>query len=130
MVGSAPRRHLASTGQISFRYHRATKTGRHRSGFGWGFVWYAVLKLAIIIAAHSAVRWDRFLYRFAALRPLAWVVGRTTSTPATHFAHHALTQDDGIGLFMGNYGNMLFSVSRIRKNTPGPTPHQPASDPE
>ncbi len=77
-------------------------------GFGWVFVWYSVVKLAIIIGAHSAVRWDRFLYKYRALRPVAWVVERTISTPATHFAHHALTQDDGIGHYMGNYGNMLF----------------------
>ena len=77
-------------------------------GFGWVFVWYSVVKLAIIIGAHSAVQWDRFLYRHRVLSPVAWVVERTISTPATHFAHHALTQDDGIGHYMGNYGNMLF----------------------
>ena len=32
----------------------------------------------------------------------------TISTPATHFAHHALVQDDGIGHYTGNYGNLLF----------------------
>ena len=77
-------------------------------GFGWVLVWYSVAKLAIIIGAHSPVRWDRFLYRYRVLHPVAWVVERTISTPATHFAHHALTQDDGIGHYMGNYGNMLF----------------------
>ncbi len=77
-------------------------------GFGWVFVWYSVVKLTVIIGAHSAVQWDRFLYQHRALRPVAWVVERTISTPATHFAHHALTQDDGIGHYIGNYGNMLF----------------------
>ena len=77
-------------------------------GFGWVLVWYSVVKLAIIIGAHSPVRWDRFLYRYRLLHPVAWVLERTISTPATHFAHHALTQDDGIGHYMGNYGNMLF----------------------
>ena len=77
-------------------------------GFGWVFVWYSVVKLAIIIGAHSAVQWDRFLYRYRVLHPVAWVLERTISTPATHFAHHALTQDDGVGHYMGNYGNMLF----------------------
>lgn len=77
-------------------------------GFGWVFVGYSVVKLAIIIGAHSAIRWDQWLYRYRALRPLAWVIERTISTPATHFAHHALTQDDGVGHYMGNYGNMLF----------------------
>ena len=77
-------------------------------GFGWVFVGYSVVKLAVIIGAHSAVRWDQWLYRYRPLRPLAWVLERTISTPATHFAHHALTQDDGIGHYMGNYGNLLF----------------------
>ena len=77
-------------------------------GFGWVFVGYSIVKLAIIIGAHSAVQWDRWLYRYRPLRPVAWVLERTISTPATHFAHHALTQDDGIGHYMGNYGNMLF----------------------
>ena len=77
-------------------------------GFGWIFVGYSIVKLTVIIGAHSAVRWDQFLYRYRVLRPLAWVVERTISTPATHFAHHALTQDDGIGHYIGNYGNMLF----------------------
>ncbi len=77
-------------------------------GFGWIFVGYSIVKLTVIIGAHSAVRWDQFLYRYRVLRPVAWVVERTISTPATHFAHHALTQDDGIGHYIGNYGNMLF----------------------
>ncbi|WP_422016209.1 sterol desaturase family protein [Roseateles sp.] len=50
----------------------------------------------------------RWLYRHAALRPLAWMLQRVISTPATHFAHHALVQDDGIGHYTGNYGNLLF----------------------
>jgi sterol desaturase/sphingolipid hydroxylase (fatty acid hydroxylase superfamily) len=77
-------------------------------GFGWVFVGYSVVKLAIIIGAHSAVRWDQWLYRHRPLLPLAWVLERAISTPATHFAHHALTQDDGIGHYTGNYGNLLF----------------------
>ena len=42
------------------------------------------------------------------LHPLAWVLERTISTPATHWAHHALTNDDGIGHYKGNFGNLLF----------------------
>lgn len=38
----------------------------------------------------------------------AWIIERTLSTPATHFAHHALVQDDGVGRYAGNYGNLLF----------------------
>jgi sterol desaturase/sphingolipid hydroxylase (fatty acid hydroxylase superfamily) len=37
-----------------------------------------------------------------------WVVERTISTPATHWAHHALTNADGIGHYKGNFGNLLF----------------------
>lgn len=77
-------------------------------GFGWVYVGYTVVKLTVIIGAHSAVRWDRWLYKWRVLHPLAWVVERTISTPATHFAHHALVQDDGIGHYTGNYGNLLF----------------------
>jgi sterol desaturase/sphingolipid hydroxylase (fatty acid hydroxylase superfamily) len=77
-------------------------------GFGWTIVWYSVAKLLVIIGAHSAVRWDQWLYRWRVLHPVAWVLERTISTPATHYAHHALTQDDGIGHYQGNYGNLLF----------------------
>lgn len=77
-------------------------------GFGWVYVGYTIVKLTVIIGAHSALCWDRFLYRHRVLHPLAWLLERTISTPATHFAHHALDQDDGIGHYTGNYGNLLF----------------------
>ena len=77
-------------------------------GFGWVYVGYTIVKLSVIIGAHSSVRWDQWLYRHKLLAPLAWLVERTISTPATHFAHHALVQDDGIGHYTGNYGNLLF----------------------
>lgn len=77
-------------------------------GFGWVYVGYTIVKLTVIIGAHSAVRWDQWLYRYRVLAPLAWVLERTISTPATHFAHHALTEDDGVGHYTGNFGNLLF----------------------
>ena len=77
-------------------------------GFGWIYVGYTIVKLSVIIGAHSAVRWDQALYRHRWLAPLACLIERTISTPATHFAHHALVQDDGIGHYTGNYGNLLF----------------------
>ena len=77
-------------------------------GFGWVYVAYTIVKLSVIIGAHSSLCWDRFLYRHRLLHPLAWLLERTISTPATHFAHHALVQDDGIGHYTGNYGNLLF----------------------
>ena len=77
-------------------------------GFGWVYVGYSIVKMAVIIGAHSEARWDEKLYRMPALRPLMWVLERTISTPATHFAHHALTNKDGIGHYTGNFGNLLF----------------------
>ncbi|RQO60484.1 fatty acid hydroxylase [Paucibacter sp. KBW04] len=77
-------------------------------GLGHVYMVYIVLKLAVITGAHSAVRWDEPLYRIKALRPLMWLVQRTISTPATHFAHHAMSNADGIGHYTGNYGNLLF----------------------
>ena len=77
-------------------------------GFAPVYPWYLILKMLVIIGAHSELRWDRFLYRHRWLHPLAWIIERTISTPATHFAHHAITQDDGIGHYKGNYGNFLF----------------------
>ena len=77
-------------------------------GFGKVYAIYIVVKLAVILGAHCAWRWDEPLYRIRVLHPLMWVVERTISTPATHWAHHAITQTDGIGHYKGNYGNLLF----------------------
>jgi sterol desaturase/sphingolipid hydroxylase (fatty acid hydroxylase superfamily) len=77
-------------------------------GFANAYLVYIVVKLTIILGAHSAVRWDEPLYRIKALAPIAWIVERTISTPATHWAHHALTATDGIGHYKGNFGNLLF----------------------
>jgi len=77
-------------------------------GFGSVYGVYLVVKVAVILGAHCAWPWDAPLYRIRALRPLMWVVERTISTPATHWAHHALTNADGIGHYKGNFGNLLF----------------------
>jgi len=77
-------------------------------GLGAVYVPYFVVKMTVILGAHCAWRWDEPLYRIRALRPLMWVVQRTISTPATHWAHHALTNADGIGHYKGNFGNLLF----------------------
>lgn len=77
-------------------------------GLGAVFPWYVLVKTLVIFGAHSELRWDRFLYRSRWLQPLAWLVERTISTPATHFAHHAMSTRDGIGHYRGNYGNLLF----------------------
>ena len=76
-------------------------------GFGvYGI--YLVVKLTVILGAHSAWRWDEPLYKIRALSPIMWVVERTISTPATHWAHHAITNADGVGHYKGNFGNLLF----------------------
>jgi len=78
-------------------------------GFG-GMVYalYISVKLLVILGAHCAWRWDEPLYRIRALHPLMWVLERTISTPATHWAHHAITNTDGVGHYKGNFGNLLF----------------------
>ena len=75
---------------------------------GLVYALYVVFKLFVILGAHCAWRWDEPLYRIRALRPLMWVLERTISTPATHWAHHAITNEDGIGHYKGNFGNLLF----------------------
>jgi sterol desaturase/sphingolipid hydroxylase (fatty acid hydroxylase superfamily) len=77
-------------------------------GFGTVYAGYIVVKVLVILGAHCAWRWDEALYRIPVLRPLMWLVERTISTPATHWAHHALTNADGIGHYKGNFGNLLF----------------------
>ncbi|MFK7905480.1 MAG: sterol desaturase family protein, partial [Chitinophagales bacterium] len=57
-------------------------------GFGPAVFLGLVIKSLVVIGAHSEVRWDRFMYKHKVLHPLAWVVERTISTPATHFSHH------------------------------------------
>lgn len=78
-------------------------------GFG-GMVYagYIVVKLLVILGAHSAWRWDEPLYRIRAWHPVMWVLERTISTPATHWAHHAISNADGVGHYKGNFGNLLF----------------------
>lgn len=77
-------------------------------GLGKVYAFYIVVKMAVILGAHCAWRWDEPLYRSRTLRPLMWLVERTISTPATHWAHHALSNADGIGHYKGNFGNLLF----------------------
>ncbi len=77
-------------------------------GLGQVYLFYVTVKLAVIMGAHCAVPWDAPLYKIKALGPVMWVVERTISTPATHWAHHAITNEDGIGFYKGNFGNLLF----------------------
>jgi sterol desaturase/sphingolipid hydroxylase (fatty acid hydroxylase superfamily) len=75
---------------------------------GLVYALYITVKLTVILGAHCAWRWDEPLYKIPALRPLMWVLERTISTPATHWAHHAITNTDGVGHYKGNFGNLLF----------------------
>lgn len=77
-------------------------------GMGYVYLFYLPVKLIIILSAHSETKWDRFLYKYKLLHPLAWLIERLISTPSTHFAHHGLTAEDGISNPNGNYGNLLF----------------------
>ena len=72
------------------------------------YLFYLPIKMTVILLAHSEVRWDRFLYKYKILHPIAWVVERTISTPCTHYAHHGLNSEDGVSNPNGNYGNLLF----------------------
>jgi sterol desaturase/sphingolipid hydroxylase (fatty acid hydroxylase superfamily) len=77
-------------------------------GLGPSAVVVLTIKSFITTLAHSSLPWDRPLYRYKALHPLAWILERTISTPATHHAHHASSTDDGVGYYKGNFGNMFF----------------------
>ncbi|MFT3702086.1 MAG: sterol desaturase family protein [Agriterribacter sp.] len=77
-------------------------------GLGYQALFVTGLKSLITLAAHSSIAWDKPFYKYKALHPFAWVLERLISTPATHHAHHADSDDDGIGHYKGNFGNMFF----------------------
>ena len=77
-------------------------------GLGWVYAGYVVVKMTVIIAAHSDVAWDAPLYRIKWLRRVMWLVERTISTPATHHAHHGRHADDPAVNYKGNFANLLF----------------------
>jgi sterol desaturase/sphingolipid hydroxylase (fatty acid hydroxylase superfamily) len=66
------------------------------------------VKSMITTLAHSSIPWDKPFYRHRVLHPVAWVLERMISTPATHHAHHAASTTDGVGYYKGNFGNMFF----------------------
>ncbi|MFT3948423.1 MAG: sterol desaturase family protein [Agriterribacter sp.] len=77
-------------------------------GLGYAALFVGGVKSLITLSAHSSIPWDKPFYKYKLLNPIAWVLERTISTPATHHAHHADTHDDGIGYYKGNFGNMFF----------------------
>lgn len=77
-------------------------------GLGESALLVGGVKSLITLAAHSSIPWDKPFYKYRVLHPFAWVLERLISTPATHHAHHADSDDDGIGHYKGNFGNMFF----------------------
>lgn len=68
-----------------------------------------VLKQLIIISSHSTVQYDKYLYKYSFLNPIATLWERIFITPAFHHAHHGKTKRDGISDPNNNFGNM-FSI--------------------
>jgi sterol desaturase/sphingolipid hydroxylase (fatty acid hydroxylase superfamily) len=93
-------------------------------GLGWFYAGYLIVKMLVIIGAHSDVAWDAPLYRIKWLSPIMWVVERTISTPATHHAHHGRHAADPAVHYKGNFGNLLFfwdvlfGTARITRSYP------------
>jgi sterol desaturase/sphingolipid hydroxylase (fatty acid hydroxylase superfamily) len=77
-------------------------------GLGYAALFVTGIKSLITLAAHSSLPWDKPFYKYKVLHPIAWVLERLISTPATHQAHHADTHGDGVGNYKGNFGNMFF----------------------
>ena len=72
------------------------------------YAFYIIIKQAVIFGAHTDLRWDKKLYEIKFLQPLMWLLERTISTPATHWAHHGKHMVDPATHYKGNYGNLLF----------------------
>ncbi|HEX8020785.1 sterol desaturase family protein [Mucilaginibacter sp.] len=77
-------------------------------GLGYPAIFVRALKTLIVTFAHSSIKWDKPFYKYKILHPVAWVLERLISTPATHHAHHSSSTDDGVGYYKGNFGNMFF----------------------
>jgi sterol desaturase/sphingolipid hydroxylase (fatty acid hydroxylase superfamily) len=77
-------------------------------GLGYPALFVKALKTLIVTFAHSSIKWDKPFYKYRLLHPVAWVLERLISTPATHHAHHSNSTDDGVGYYKGNFGNMFF----------------------
>ena len=76
-------------------------------GLGFPALVVRGIKSLITLGAHSSIKWDKPFYDYKFLHPVAWVLERLISTPATHHAHHA-DANDGVGHYKGNFGNMFF----------------------
>jgi sterol desaturase/sphingolipid hydroxylase (fatty acid hydroxylase superfamily) len=85
---------------------------------------YLIVKMTVIIGAHSSVAWDEKLYQIPVVNKIMWLVERVISTPSTHRMHHGKHLSDGITHYKGNYGNLLFfwdvlfGTARITRQSP------------
>jgi sterol desaturase/sphingolipid hydroxylase (fatty acid hydroxylase superfamily)/CDGSH-type Zn-finger protein len=83
-----------------------------------------VLKQLLIVGSHSPTKWDRLLYRYKALSPVAFIVEHIFVTPAFHYAHHGKSQADQISDPNANFGNMfsiwdqLFGTAKFTRQYP------------
>jgi len=79
-------------------------------GLGYPALFVKGIKSIITTLAHSSIPWDKPFYENKWLHPIAWVLERLISTPATHHAHHADSNDDGIGHYKGNFWKYVLPV--------------------
>jgi len=110
---SAPYMGMAMAGRQNFWYtiffsQTYLTTALVYLGLGFPALFVKGIKSLITTAAHSSIKWDKPFYTVKWLKPIGWVMERLISTPATHHAHHADTDDDGVGHYKGNFGNMFF----------------------
>ncbi len=77
-------------------------------GLGYVVLFVTGVKALITTGAHSSIKWDKPFYTYKFLKPIGWIMERLISVPATHHAHHADTDGDGVGHYKGNFGNMFF----------------------
>lgn len=104
-MAMASRQNIIYTIFFSQMYLTATLTFM---GLGFSALFVRGIKSLITTFAHSSIKWDKPFYEKKWLSPVAWVLERVISTPATHHAHHANSNDDGVGHYIGNFGNMFF----------------------
>ena len=83
-----------------------------------------VFKQLVVTGSHSPTKWDQYLYRYKILSPLAWIIERAISTPSTHFAHHGMSEKDGVSNPNGNFSNtffiwdIIFGTAQINRKYP------------
>jgi sterol desaturase/sphingolipid hydroxylase (fatty acid hydroxylase superfamily) len=110
---SAPYMGMAMAGRQNFLYtlffsQIYLTTSLTYLGLGYAALFVTGIKALITTGAHSSIPWDKPFYTIKWLNPVGWVLERLISTPATHHAHHADSNDDGVGYYKGNFGNMFF----------------------